>query len=70
MSESNRRAWLRASACAVAFTITGCSGAFSSSGEAEKIKGMAPGEYRDKVEEDQLEQARKSKKATGRRPSR
>ncbi len=49
---------------------SGCSGPFSSSGEPEKIRGMAPGEYRDKVEEDQLERAKKSRRATGKRPSR
>ena len=38
--------------------IAGCSGASSSSDSTETIKGLAPGEYRDKAE-----MSRESKKA-------
>lgn len=41
-----------------------------SSGEAEKIKGLEPGEFRDKMEEDQLDQAKRSKKTGKTRASR
>ncbi|MFO0890289.1 MAG: hypothetical protein U0790_14250 [Isosphaeraceae bacterium] len=68
MADPSRRDWNRLALCGGLFLLAGCSGPFSSSGEPEKIKGLPPGEYRDKMEEDQLEQAGKSKKSSKKAP--